>query len=96
MRFVDSFIECDANDCNDPSNKIAPETPHPIDKYITGDLYVDYALKTPGGTTRIAAGVNNVNDATPPVVYNGLGLNADETAYDFMGRYFYVRLSQLF
>ena len=42
--------------------------------------------------------------AAPPVlegwrvrsVYNGAALNSDESAYDFMGRYFYVRLSQLF
>ena len=36
------------------------------------------------------------SDATPPVIYNGAALNADESAYDFMGRYFYLRLSQLF
>ena len=35
-------------------------------------------------------------DVTPPLIYNGLAFNADESAYDFMGRYFYMRLGQLF
>jgi hypothetical protein len=44
----------------------------------------------------ITVGVNNLNDATPPVIYNGLAFNADESAYDFMGRYFYLRVGERF
>lgn len=40
--------------------------------------------------------MNNVANVTPPIIYNGPALNADESVYDFMGRQFYVRLSQLF
>jgi len=52
-------------------------------------------MKSPSGTTRIAVGVNNINNVSPPIIYNGAALNADESAYDFMGRYFYLRLSQM-
>jgi outer membrane receptor protein involved in Fe transport len=91
VRFVDSFQECDANNCNDPA-----AGRRDVKSYVTGDLFIDYALKSSQGTTRISVGMNNVTDATPPIIYNGAALNADESAYDFMGRMFYVRLSQLF
>jgi outer membrane receptor protein involved in Fe transport len=91
VRFIDSFQECDNNDCNNPANGRRD-----VSKYVHGDLFVSYGLKTSQGTTRITAGVNNVTNVAPPAIYNGPVLNADESAYDFMGRQFYLRLSQLF
>jgi iron complex outermembrane receptor protein len=91
FRFIDSFQECENDNCNDQTN-----LRRQVSKYATGDLFVDYALKSSQGTTRISLGMNNVVDARPPIIYNGPALNADESAYDFMGRLFYVRLSQLF
>ena len=91
FRFVDSFQECDQNTCNDPANGRRD-----VAKYATGDIYADYGVKTSQGTTRVAVGVNNVANVTPPIIYNGQALNSDESAYDFMGRQFYIRLSQLF
>jgi outer membrane receptor protein involved in Fe transport len=67
-----------------------------IDAYYTGDLFVDYTFKSPAGSTRIAAGINNVANVSPPIIYQNLAFNSDESAYDFMGRYFYLRLSQLY
>jgi outer membrane receptor protein involved in Fe transport len=93
IRFIDSFHECGQNDCQDPD---PANSSREVDKYVTGDLYLDYTLKSKQGTTSIAIGVNNLTDATPSLIYNGLALNSDESAYDFMGRYFYARLSQLF
>ncbi|HET7500359.1 MAG TPA: TonB-dependent receptor [Kofleriaceae bacterium] len=90
-RFVDSFQECQQNNCNKPSNLRRDVT-----RYGTGDLFFNYGLKTGQGTTSVAIGVNNVLDAQPPAIYNGPALNADESAYDFLGRQFYVRLGQLF
>jgi len=90
-RYVGGFQECNNDNCNDPTNGRRD-----VESYVTGDLFLDYSIKTPGGTTRVALGVNNIIDATPPVIYNGAALNADESAYDFMGRYFYIRLGQLF
>jgi outer membrane receptor protein involved in Fe transport len=91
FRFVDSYQECDNDDCNDSTN-LRRDVP----KYATGDLYLDYGVKTGQGTTRVTVGVNNVANVQPPIIYNGAALNSDESAYDFMGRQFYVRLSQLF
>ena len=53
-------------------------------------------LKTSQGTTNIAVGMNNLANVQPPAIYNGGALNTDESAYDFMGRQFYIRLGQLF
>jgi len=51
--------------------------------------------RSPGrGATRITAGVNNVSDARPPTIDNGRALNTDESAYDFIGRQFYLRRGQ--
>ena len=42
------------------------------------------------GRTTLQVGVNNVFDATPPVVYNAAAANSDATTYDFIGRMVYV------
>ena len=91
FRFLDAFHECNQNNCNNPANGRRD-----VSNYATGDAYLAYGLKTSQGTTRMTVGVNNVAGVTPPVIYNGGALNSDESAYDFMGRQFYVRLSQLF
>ena len=59
-------------------------------------MFFDYGLKTSQGTTNIAVGINNVANTSPPLIYNGAVLNADESAYSFMGRQFYIRLGQVF
>jgi outer membrane receptor protein involved in Fe transport len=91
FRFVDSFQECFQNACNDPTN-----LRRPIPKYYNGDVFFNYQLKTSQGTTLVSVGMNNVANVQPPAIYNGAALNADESAYDFLGRQFYIRLSQLF
>jgi len=91
FRFVDSYKECDGDNCNDSTNGRRE-----VAKYATGDLFVDYMLKSTQGTTRVTVGMNNVIDAKPPIIYNGAALNADESIYDFLGRQVYIRLSQLF
>jgi len=91
FRFVDSFKECDNDNCNDPTN-----LRRDVSKYATGDVFVTYNLKTSQGTTSITAGMNNVVNVQPVIIYNGAALNTDESAYDFLGRQFYIRLGQLF
>jgi len=91
FRFVDSFKECQADNCNNPTN-----LRRDVSMYATGDLFLAYALKTSQGTTNISVGFNNVANVQPPAIYNGAALNADESAYDFLGRQFYIRLGQLF
>ena len=46
--------------------------------------------------TTLGAGVNNVGDHKPAVIYNGFTAASDPTAYDYMGRFGYVRLSHTF
>jgi iron complex outermembrane recepter protein len=91
FRFVDSFKECDNDNCNDSTN-----LRRDVSKYATGDLFVTYSLKSSQGTMSITAGMNNVVHVQPPIIYNGPALNSDESAYDFLGRQFYIRLGQLF
>jgi outer membrane receptor protein involved in Fe transport len=91
VRFINSFQECQKDNCNDPTN-----LRREVSKYVNGDLFLSYALKTSQGTTNVSVGMNNVTNSQPPAIYNGPALNADESAYDFLGRQFYVRLGQLF
>ena len=67
-----------------------------MSEYVNADLFLTYALKSSQGTTNVTVGLNNVANAQPPAIYNGPALNADSSAYDFLGRQFYVRLGQMF
>jgi outer membrane receptor protein involved in Fe transport len=91
VRFVDSYQECNNNNCN-----VATNARREVSKYADGDVFVDYGLKSNQGTTMIAVGANNVANTSPPLIFNGPVLNSSESAYSFLGRQFYVRLSQLF
>jgi hypothetical protein len=44
----------------------------------------------------MAIGVNNVVNTNPTVIYSGFAGTSDSTTYDYMGRFAYARLSQLF
>ena len=89
LRWVGSYKECDGNDCNGGG------TPRDVKNYFKSDLFGSYMLKSTAGTTTIAAGVNNVFNATPPVIYINAP-DSDGSTYDFVGRFLYLRLSQLF
>jgi outer membrane receptor protein involved in Fe transport len=58
------------------------------------DLSASYKLKSSFGTTTFAAGVNNLFYAIPPTIYSNGTYVSDPSAYDFMGRYFWIRLGQ--
>jgi hypothetical protein len=90
VHFVDSFQECDQNDCNDgnPSRT--------VDSYTQLDVFGSLTLRALGGETTLVVGVNNVTDVTPPVIFNGAAANFDTSAYDVLGRFTYLRLTQAF
>ena len=67
-----------------------------VDMNITADLFAGYTAKSKVGTTRFTVGVNNITDQRPPLIYIGFAGDSDASTYDYMGRYFYARLSQLF
>ena len=100
LRFVGKYKECKANNCNDAGTAtVAPNlvvASRDVDRYFKLDLFGSYEFKSTAGKTSIGLGVNNVLDATPPVVYNAFADNSDSATYDFMGRMVYLRLSQLF
>jgi outer membrane receptor protein involved in Fe transport len=70
------------------SRRVAP--------YTTTDIYVSYTLASAAGKTTLAAGMLNVFDRQPSVIYNAFTAASDPTAYDFVGRYPYGRLSHAF
>ncbi|HEX4417525.1 MAG TPA: TonB-dependent receptor [Kofleriaceae bacterium] len=94
LRFVGTYKECAANDCNDGDNLAVAS--RDVDRYVKLDLYGGYDFRSGLGKTTLQLGVNNVFDTTPPIVYNAAAANSDAATYDFIGRMVYVRLSQLF
>ncbi len=95
VRYVNGFQECENNSCKVVKG-VAPNSRR-VDAYATVDLNVGYKLDMGNvGKTTVMAGVNNLFDQQPPRVYNGFTADSDPTAYDFMGRFFYVRLQHSF
>lgn len=94
LRFVGAYQECAANNCNNDQN--LAEASRDVDRYFKLDLFGGYEVRSRAGKTSVQLGVNNVFDATPPVVYNAAAANSDAATYDFIGRLVYLRLSQQF
>ena len=59
-------------------------------------MYAGFTSKNKTGTTRFTVGINNIADQKPPLIYVGFAGDSDASTYDYMGRYFYARVSQLF
>jgi iron complex outermembrane recepter protein len=97
VRFYNGYQECVDNDCIDRDGDGEPDNPsRDVDAYYTADLFANYTLESLGGTTVVGFGVNNVLDQTPPFINQGFLGNSDASTYDFLGRYFYLRLNQQF
>jgi outer membrane receptor protein involved in Fe transport len=94
VRYVGGYKECVDNDCNTEEN--LQMYSRDVDINVTGDLFAGYTSKNKLGTTRFTVGVNNISDQRPPLIYIGFAGDSDASTYDYMGRYFYARLSQLF
>jgi outer membrane receptor protein involved in Fe transport len=69
--------------------------PHHVPSYVSFDLALSYLLKTGFGNTTFAAGIRNVFDKTPPLVYNETFIFTDP-GYDLVGRFVYGRVTQTF
>ena len=100
IRYIHKMKECDGNFCffeDDPANPDdAPPIERDVDRNITADLFGGYALKSSAGTTTLGVGINNILDQNPPKIYNGFLAESDAATYDYLGRYYYFRVSQLF
>jgi outer membrane receptor protein involved in Fe transport len=90
FHFIDSFQECQNNDCNDGNRS------RTVESYSKLDVFSTIAFKHIAGETTLTVGINNVFDRAPPVIFNGAAGNYDEATYDFLGRFTYARLTQAF
>ena len=98
-RFVSAGKECgDADGIMNGSGLCYQDDTYQrrIDYYNTFDLFLGYALQTNFGRTAFAVGVNNVADKKPNKIYNGFLAASDPSAYDYMGRFVYGRITQTF
>ena len=94
LRFVGTYKECAGNNCNSDRNLAMAS--RDVDRYVKLDLFAGHDFRLGVGKTTLQVGVNNLFDATPPVVYNAAAANSDAATYDFIGRLVYLRLSQQF
>ena len=94
LRYIHGYQECEDNDCNTPEN--LEEDARDVSANVTADVFAGHMFKSKAGTTRLAVGVNNLLDQRPALIYVGFDGDSDSSTYDFMGRYFYARLSQFF
>ncbi len=94
--YIGGFVECENNDCTGLYRSNAEEA-EPAYRDVEASSLVGlrgtYRLFTGAGGTVFTFGVNNVFNQPPSVIFNGLLGTSDFTAYDFMGRYLYLRLS---
>ncbi len=102
VRYINAFKECEDSNCavdegdpDDPMDDVVPLS-RKIDMNITADLFFGYTAKSTAGTTSLTVGVNNITDQDPPLIYSGFLGNSDASTYDFLGRYFYTRLTHNF
>jgi len=103
-RFIGSFIECGSAAgvfnggglCYLGTIDTIPR--RNVEAYNAWDVFASYAFASPAGRTTVGAGVTNVFNRAPAVIYNGFTSASDPTMYadGFMGRFFYGRVGQTF
>jgi len=91
VRYIDSFIECEDNDCS-----VDGAIQRDVSANVTADIFAAYTLKSSIGTSRLSIGINNALNQDPAVIFNGSTATSDPESYDFLGRYFYARFSQTY
>jgi iron complex outermembrane recepter protein len=102
LRYVGSFTPCGPIGCSPDLEPIEAAAWYKV------DLFGSYLFKSAAGSTTLAAGVNNLLDRNPSLLYldhravpvpGGATREvdiSDAATYDYVGRLFYVRLSQRF
>jgi iron complex outermembrane recepter protein len=104
-RFVGPFKECADADlqaagggglCHQDDPDAPDNYSRVVSPYYTVDANVAWTLNSGLGTSTISAGVNNLLNVEPARVYNGFTASSDTSAYDYMLRYFYARISHKF
>ena len=91
-RYVGSYKECGSGICSqdDTQQRV-------VGHYLPIDVFASYTVrKWAAGTTALVLGVQNVGDTQPPFLANAFAANADPSTYDYVGRFFYSRLTHSF
>ena len=85
LRWTDEIEECEDNDCT------GSNTRRTVESNVQHDLQFSYDFNYDNmGQGMFTFGVQNVLDEEPAKIFNGFLATSDETAYDFLGRYFYL------
>jgi outer membrane receptor protein involved in Fe transport len=89
-RYIDSIS------VTDPDGAPGTQDDLKIGSVTYVDVTLGYTLPWTG--TKVQAGVQNLTDKAPPILYqnNVLNANTDVTTYDTIGRYFFMSVSQKF
>jgi hypothetical protein len=95
VRYIHSFVECRAGNVQDDCG-LPDAIEREVSPNVTADAMLSYGFKNPIGQTAITGGVNNVLDTDPPNIYNGFLATSDFATYDYWGRFYYLRLTQIF
>lgn len=92
LRYIQDFIECEDNECAllDNSDPLDDPSFRKVSSNVQHDVQVSYDLEFGDGYGTVTFGIQNLLDEDPAQIFNGFLATSDETAYDFLGRYFYL------
>jgi outer membrane receptor protein involved in Fe transport len=104
LRYVGSFRECGAFSSDSGTYQSTgglcyadPAAPsRQVGSNVVVDVHAGYTLSSVAGKTNVALGVSNVFDQAPQYVYAAALANSDPSVYDYLGRYYYLRLQHSF
>ncbi len=96
-RYLGGFRECGDDGIFPGQDCSVDATWHRrVHAYNSWDLYASYGFGNSLGKTTFAAGVNNVFNTPPPLIYSSFWPTSDPQTYDFIGRYLYARVMHRF
>ena len=91
-RYVGSFTECNGAVCSADGTQRRR-----VSSYLPFDIFASYTLRNwTAGTTALVLGIQNVANTNPPYIANAFSANSDPATYDYLGRFFYTRLTHTF
>jgi outer membrane receptor protein involved in Fe transport len=99
-RYVGAFTEC--SNPSDPTTAAGGLCTggtgynRQVPSYFVTDVHAGYSFKTSYGRTSFFAGISNLFDVNPPYIYSAALANSDPTAYDYLGRFVYGRITHQF
>jgi hypothetical protein len=93
-QFIGSFTECGTSTGDYSGGGLCfvdATYRRDVGAWMSWDAFVSYGLTTRAGRTDVAVGMQNLFDAHPPRIYNAYYAASDPTAYDYTGRFLFVR-----